>query len=201
MLQSPAKGDRTCISTYVDKTSLVLSDASLARDDTKCISTCVDQFHKSHQRENNMLLNMCLPNSSHASSDTKCKHASKDIKFISTWVDHASEDTKCISAWVDQSPLMPARTENACWCVKKPFPFQRGHKTYHILNWPNQSHASVQQICISNWVHQTPHKPARNKMNLILCWPYSSHAKEIRSCNSTCVDKIPPKPAMHQICW
>ena len=86
--------------------NLCWPDASHASEDPKCISTCVDQTPpmtartqnaSQHvltkrlpcQRGNKTYLNMCWPNLS-----------------------NDSEDTKYISSCVDQTPLMPARSQN-----------------------------------------------------------------------------------------
>ena len=123
-----------CITTWVEEThpmpartqnisQLVLNKAIHASNESKWISNCVDQTHPMPARIQNesehvlteslpclrwykMHFNMCRPNSSHASEDTKC---------ISTCVantNYACEYIKCIRAWVDQTPQKPVRTKS-----------------------------------------------------------------------------------------
>ena len=109
---------------------------TLATDDTKYNSSCDYQITPMSAKTQNVsrfiltkflpchqwhkiYLNVCWPNSS-----------------------HASEDTKCISTCVHQSPEMPVRTQHVFQDVlTKPIPCQSGHKIYLNMSWSNPSHA------------------------------------------------------------
>ena len=102
------------------KLKMCWPNPSHASEDTKCVSTCVDQTPplvartqsaSQHmltefspcQREQKMNLTMWWPNLSHASEDKKC------ISLYLTNPIQASEDTKCISTSVEQTLPKPAR--------------------------------------------------------------------------------------------
>ena len=148
------------------------ANPSFACEDTKCISTCVEQ-NLPCQRGYKMHLNMCWPNSSHASGDTKC---------ISTCVanpNYASED----SNWVEQTCPMPARTENESQLVVlKHFPCQRRQNLSHdvltkslpkcISTWVDQTHPMTertQNVFQHVWTKPIPCL-RKTKMYRNLCW-------------------------------
>ena len=75
----------------------------------------------------------------------------------------ASVDSKCISTCVYQTLHVPARTLNASQhFLAKSLPFQQGHKIYLKLCWPNPSHGRVGTMCIWTCVDQTPPSKAQN---------------------------------------
>ena len=136
-------------------------------EETKCTSKWVDQTHPMPAMTENvsqpmltkslpclrgpkMLFNICWPNPSHHSENTK---------YISTWVwpnfSHTIDDRKCISTCVDQTHPMPARTKNVSQHVFKKFlPCQRGHKMHLNMCWQNTSHDSEDSKCISTCADQ-----------------------------------------------
>ena len=228
-------------------------------EDTKCISTCVDQTHPMHvstqnvsqlvltkpipcQRKQKMLLNTWWPNRFHPTEDTKCistcidqtppmpartqntsqhvltkpSHDREDTKCRPK-TSHASEDTKFTSTLCRHNPSQAGEDKNASQLVlTKSLPWQRGHKMYLDLCWPKPSHACEHTICISTCVDQIPFIPARTqnvfqrvltkliqckrglKMYLILCWLNSSHAGEHRTCIWICVEQTHPILAWKQ---
>ena len=93
-----------------------------ASDDTKCISTCVDQTHTMPVRTQNVSQHLLTkPN--------PCQRGRK-MKLNMCWpiTTHASEDAKCISTRIDQRNPMAANSEYASQHVMtKPIPFQREH--------------------------------------------------------------------------
>ena len=121
---------------------------SHASNDTKCISTCVDKTHtmptstqnvsqneltnlNPTQRGHKIHLNLCCPNPSH---DTK------NTKRILTCVIF-------ISSSVDQTPPMPAMTQNVSQLVlTKPIPCNREHKMYLNLDCLNSAHEIEEKI-------------------------------------------------------
>ena len=171
---------------------------SHASEDTKCISTCVDQTPplvartqsaSQHmltefspcQRGQKMNLAMWWPNLSHASEDKKC------ISLYLTNPIQASEVTKCISTSIEQNPS-----------------YQRGQKMHLYMCWPNPSHASEDTKCIATCVDKTPPLPVRKtnlsqhvltkpipwqrecKMHPNMCWPNPSHTSKDTKFISTC---------------
>ena len=124
---------------------------SQASEDTKCISTCVNQtsptsqhfpqhvclkIHYQHvltkrircQRAHIMHLKICWPNPINASKDTKRNSTSKPNSYYVSW------DTKCISTCGDQKCHMPARIQKVSQLVlTKTLPCLRGFKMYPIL--------------------------------------------------------------------
>ena len=140
---------------------------SYAREDTKCISTCIDQTYQMAaktqnvsqqvlpkplhcQRGHKMHLNMCWP---------KPFQASKDTKYILTSVKHLSYG-------------MPAKTRNLPQPVlTKPLSCQRGNKMYLKMYWPHPFHASEDKKCFST------------------CGQNPYQASEVSKCISTFVDQ------------
>ena len=124
-----------------------------------------------------MHLNMCWPNLSHASKETKCistcadqtppmpakKQNLSQYKFkINPFL--ANEDTNCISTYVDHIHPTKARTPNVSQLVFiKPISLQRGQKLYFNMSWSNPSHASEDTKCISTCIDKTPPMPARTQ--------------------------------------
>ena len=121
--------------------NMIWPNPSNASEDTKCISTCVDQNSPMSARTKNiselvltkpiswllghkMYIKLCWPNPTHASENTKCFSACVDknppiLMFKQNYFNmyrptksNAFEDTKCISTFVDQTPPMPSRTQN-----------------------------------------------------------------------------------------
>ena len=87
----------------------------------------------------------------------------------------ASEDTKWISICDNQTTSIPARTQNVTpllynpcqrgskrtlTCVDHHIPFIGRQKMHLNFCWPNASHASVESKCISTCVDQTHPLPA-----------------------------------------
>ena len=102
-----------------------------------------------------MYLNMCWPNSS-----------------------HVTDETKCTSKCVDETHPMPARTRKASQNVlTKPVPCQREHKIYLNLCWTNLSHGNEDTKYISTCVEQTYLMPGRtqNISQLVLTKPLLCH--------------------------
>ena len=188
---------------------------SYASEDTKCISTCVDQTlpmsartqnvsqlvltkHFSCQQRNKMYLNFWWPNPSLAARTqnstqhvlTKplpCERGHKMYLNLS-WPNpsYAREDTKCISTCVDQTLPMSARTQNVSQLVlTKHFSCQQRNKTYLNFCWPNSSLAARTQNA-TQYVFTKPLPFQRgHKMHLNLCRPNPSHACNKSKCIST----------------
>jgi hypothetical protein len=209
---SLASEDKKCISSSVDQTPPM--PAKTQNDSLHVLTK-----HIPCQGGHKMHFNMCWPthprpastqiayqeNPTHASKDNLCwpnpSHFSEDTKYISTCVDqnqpHPREDTILILTCVEQSPLLLARTHkiylNLCW--PKPIPSQGEHNFYLNMCWPNSSNARWYIKCISTRYDQTHPMPARTLKvsHLVLIKPIPCQRGE--NCISICVDQAPPVPA------
>ena len=190
---SSRKGQKKCL-------NLCRINLSYAFEDTKFISTCVDQIHSMPERTLNvsqhvlrgrkMYHNQCWPNLS-----------------------HACEDRKYISSCVDQTRPMFARELNVSQHVlPKPILSQRGHKMYLNICWPNPTHARGNRKCISTCVDLTYLMSARtqnlsqleltkplpcqweHKMYLNMCWQNAPHSSEDTKCIIICVGQSRSMP-------
>ena len=115
--------------------TLCWQNRSHAGEDTKFISSCVNQNHP------------------------KPAHTKNASHLVTTNPTQVSEDIKSI-----QSHTMPARTQNVpLHVMTKPIRCQRVHKKYLNLCWQNKSHASEDTKCISTCVEPTLHMPMISK--------------------------------------
>ena len=146
--------------------------------------------HRGHK----MHLNVCWPNTS-----------------------YASKDTKCILTCIIQTPPMCDDTKYTSTCLTKPIPCQWGHKMHLNKCWTNPSKPAralnVSQLVLNKLLKcqgghnillikcwQPPPMPARtkkesqhvlnkpipcqrgHKMHLNMCWSNQSHASEHTKC-------------------
>ena len=150
---------------------LTLLTKLIQRQDTKCISTCVDQT---------------MPRNSYNVSQhvlTKPSYASVNIKFILTRVEDKNASQHVLT------PFMPSRSQNASQIMSsKNNPCQQEHKMHLNMCWPNPFQTSVDTKYITTCVEKTYPIPVRtqnlslhvftkpiprpwaNKMYLNLCW-------------------------------
>ena len=184
---------------------------SHANEDTKYISSCVDQFHSSKDSKS---ISWWIPS-----------QARKDTKYISTFVDHTQSMptwTQNISQPVKIKPLFkrdltncistiflptPLRTQNAFQHVlTNPLLCQRGHKMHHNMCSPKPYHAS--EYNISTFVEQPISCKRKHKMHIKSLpsqqghkkrpnyfWLNPSHVNVDTKCISTCVDQTSSMPA------
>ena len=184
------------------------TNASHHSMDTKWVSTCVAQNPPKIETKQNVsqyvltkiiclrghiiYLNLCWPNPSHISEDTKC--ISICTKLLPSQRGHkmylkmcwpnascACADTSCIPTCVEETQPMRAETQNA---------------TQSVLAKP--SHSSEDTKCISIWVDQIHHLPARPQIasQHVLSKPILCQRGH-RMC-LTCVDKTLLMPARRQ---
>ena len=176
------------------------------------------------QHEHEMRLNMCWPNKSHASDDTKCiEHVltqplkcQRGHKIHLTMCCpnpyHAWEDTKCASTCVDedistcfdQTHLIAATRQNI---PQTPYmPARTPYASKHVLtnsllcHWGHKiqpNHASEYSKCIKTYLNQTLHMPSRTQIisQIVLC-----HASNDKRCFSTCVEQIPSNASADTNC-
>ena len=197
-------------------------NTSNAIEDTKCISTFVDQTPPIPSRTQNL--------SQHVLTKPILCQQEHKIYLKMRWQNksHCSEDIKYISIGVWQTPPMPAMIQNVSQNILiNPILYQRGHKIYLNMSGTNPYHGSKNSKCIQHvltkplpcqrghkiylnmfWI--TPPVPAGTpigsqqvlskpipcqrglKMHLTQCWPNPSHASEDTKCISTCVDQMLP---------
>ena len=157
------RGHKNVLSTCVDENHPMTSlssqnihfimcwqNASLAREDTKCFSTCVDRNPIKTPRP----------------------------KWISKSVEETKPmpaKTQIVSQYELNKPLLWQRGNkmhlNLCWtnpsidCNR-----HNWHKSYRNLCWTNHPHVSEDTKCISTCVDKTQHMPARiqNASHLVL---------------------------------
>jgi len=163
----------TCPRGFKTHLNMFWPNPSHASEDTKCISTSIEQ-NPSCQRGQKMHLYMCWPNPS-----------------------HANEDTKCIATCVDKTPPLPVRKTNLSQHVlTKPIPWQRGCKMHPNMCWPNPSHTSEDTKFISTSGHQN--LPCQQGNKYISTWDKHNY---LMAClrkhkkNLNWADQTPPMTA------
>ena len=131
-------------------------------EDTKCITTIVDRTqHKLERaqnpsqytppmraRTNNFY--MCWSNPTHSSVDT-CPRIHARTQSVSQYV-----MTQTILCQIGQKMFLNM-------CLPKPLPCQQGHNVYLNTSWPKTSNAREFGICVSKFVDQIPHEPAKTE--------------------------------------
>jgi hypothetical protein len=101
----------------------VLTKPILCQQGTKCILTCVDQTHPMPARKQNV-------SQIEFTKPIQCQRGHKiNLNLCRPNSPHASKDTKLISTYVDKTPPMPEKTQNVPQLVlSKPVPYQLRQK-------------------------------------------------------------------------
>ena len=188
------------------KTQHVTTTRSLAREDTKCISTCIDPTPPMSLRAQNVslhvlskpipclrghkiYLNLCWPNP----FILQRKHR-KHLNLCWTYLSHASVDTKCITFDDHTNPIQNASQ----YVLTKRIPRERENKIYLKMCWQNPSHTREDTKCISKYVdHASEDRRCLvlakrilcqlgHKIYFNMCWTILSHASENTNCFTTC---------------
>ena len=132
-------------------------------EDTKCITTIVDQTQHKLERAQNPSqytppmraatnnFNMCRSNPTHSSVDTTCPRMHARTQSVSQYV-----MTQNILCQIGQKRFLNI-------CLPKPLPCQQGHNVYLNTSWPKTSNAREFEIRVSKCVDQTPHVPAKTE--------------------------------------
>ena len=116
------------------------TNLSQSWDDTKCISTCVDQMRPMPARKQNVSQKVLT-------KPVPCLQG-REIYLNMCWQNpsHSSEETKCISRCDVQTPPSLGMTQNPSQHVlTKQNPCQRGRIMHLNMCWPNPSHAARTQ--------------------------------------------------------
>ena len=151
--------------------------------------------------ENTIYLNLCLPNPTQGTEDTKCiltcvkkpvpcqRGIEMHLKMCWSNLSHASKDTKYISTCMVQYPMIAWSQNISQLVLKILIAWLGGHKIYFNLCWTTSSPDNASQHVLSNPCHAS---------------------KDTRWIN-ICVDQTPPLPARTQnashwvltklLCW